>query len=824
MNESSQTETGLPHNSTMSNTGDGDNPSRQHQQRCLTTAHRAPSNAPAEPSVQQVSLRKWPHSSPTTSVSRRSSTSTIHGIRNLGSLDEAEKEEEEEEKDGSPKTNMDPAFVRICSLLTHLLTDASIAVGGPDAEETLGARSSLVFMDDDGIEESEAMSDMDQDNLFVKEVKNIKNNKADSATEPALSRFSVEAEGGEGGEGPGERGLYKDHLGGGCGERYSGKWSWAASTSDLGGSRKRRSWSSRMAKGQSLFLELQQSVQANESPMSQDEATVHDLQNHRQVTDVREDDHPTLDSRYKQQDATTKPFDRSSPPSMPTQSAPSSDSSASWTPRRVPLKTPRRCASFPPNRAIEQIQNQERQRQHTEELQRVIERVESELSQTVETIDGLTRDLVAVATHQQWVHMNLQRNYYQRFAQYHNTVSAPSSQLLRRSSYFDSNRSSLVGTALAPRWTMGDTQAHERARSVDSWAEPVYFAPSYFLDEGTPFDCNWTNEQEDEATLSTPQRQDVMGAMDVQESMFLDKDDDIHPQDHRQQPSPGFFSGMERHEGSENPLSLQRQSNRFSKSSSAYTLVDESMSPPTHPLSYSPNSSCRNSASSNFSVDTRTDRSHLHDQKDDMDYQEVQRDLGPRGTLCRPDADQHRTPTISKEATSTNPEEFWVFLSSLILYLAPVNVEAPVPAPTPAQSSTPLSGMPTWTTVPTDFTATASSGQDHKLMCTDLTPPKTNKLLEQTTITTTVLTVRNDPDHQEKRRQLMARTVMTTTFQLFSLLFWTLLFSIATMLLAPPLTRIARRRILYTMDHIVVELVTVQTTDDEQQDDPTLYR
>jgi hypothetical protein len=69
----------------------------------------------------------------------------------------------------------------------------------------------------------------------------------------------------------------------------------------------------------------------------------------------------------------------------------------------VTLPTPRRRASFPPRRS-DRIQIH-----HAEELQWVIQRVDAELDRTVETIDDLTRDLVAVATHQNWMKAHLER-------------------------------------------------------------------------------------------------------------------------------------------------------------------------------------------------------------------------------------------------------------------------------------------------------------------------------------------------------------------------------------------------------------------------------
>ncbi|KAF9140678.1 hypothetical protein BGX30_006162 [Mortierella sp. GBA39] len=69
----------------------------------------------------------------------------------------------------------------------------------------------------------------------------------------------------------------------------------------------------------------------------------------------------------------------------------------------VTLTTPRRRASFPPRRS-DQIQIQ-----RAEDLRRVIQHVDAELDRTVETIDDLTRDLMAVSTHQNWMKTHLER-------------------------------------------------------------------------------------------------------------------------------------------------------------------------------------------------------------------------------------------------------------------------------------------------------------------------------------------------------------------------------------------------------------------------------
>ncbi|KAF9195705.1 hypothetical protein BGZ50_003875 [Haplosporangium sp. Z 11] len=69
-----------------------------------------------------------------------------------------------------------------------------------------------------------------------------------------------------------------------------------------------------------------------------------------------------------------------------------------------PMLSPRRCTSFPSWRS-----DHAELQLHTEELQQVIQRVDTELDRTAETIDGLTRDLMTVATHQSWLQMTLER-------------------------------------------------------------------------------------------------------------------------------------------------------------------------------------------------------------------------------------------------------------------------------------------------------------------------------------------------------------------------------------------------------------------------------
>ncbi|KAF9362377.1 hypothetical protein BGX34_006290 [Mortierella sp. NVP85] len=64
----------------------------------------------------------------------------------------------------------------------------------------------------------------------------------------------------------------------------------------------------------------------------------------------------------------------------------------------------KRCASFPTMRAeMVEIQN-------AGELREAIETMDAELDRTVETIDGLTKDLMAVATHQSWMQTRLEEN------------------------------------------------------------------------------------------------------------------------------------------------------------------------------------------------------------------------------------------------------------------------------------------------------------------------------------------------------------------------------------------------------------------------------
>ncbi|KAF9984619.1 hypothetical protein BGZ65_013042 [Modicella reniformis] len=64
----------------------------------------------------------------------------------------------------------------------------------------------------------------------------------------------------------------------------------------------------------------------------------------------------------------------------------------------------RRCASFP------SMHSDMVEMQNAGELQQVIQCMDAELDKAVETIDGLTRDLLAVATHQSWMQMKLEKS------------------------------------------------------------------------------------------------------------------------------------------------------------------------------------------------------------------------------------------------------------------------------------------------------------------------------------------------------------------------------------------------------------------------------
>ncbi|KAF9432093.1 hypothetical protein BGZ76_011270 [Entomortierella beljakovae] len=77
-----------------------------------------------------------------------------------------------------------------------------------------------------------------------------------------------------------------------------------------------------------------------------------------------------------------------------------------------PIKAPRRCASFP------SMKSEMIEMQHAGTLQQVIQHMDSELDRTVETINGLTRDLVAIATHQNWMQTNYERSNQFQTLQY----------------------------------------------------------------------------------------------------------------------------------------------------------------------------------------------------------------------------------------------------------------------------------------------------------------------------------------------------------------------------------------------------------------------
>ncbi|KAF9181857.1 hypothetical protein BGZ51_005137 [Haplosporangium sp. Z 767] len=81
------------------------------------------------------------------------------------------------------------------------------------------------------------------------------------------------------------------------------------------------------------------------------------------------------------------------------------------------------------------------QEPHKDEQWQVTQNVDSELDRTVETIDGLTRELVAVATHQNWMQTKLQktlefqRQQVEQIERVHSTPHSQTNPLLNRQQY-----------------------------------------------------------------------------------------------------------------------------------------------------------------------------------------------------------------------------------------------------------------------------------------------------------------------------------------------------------------------------------------------------
>ncbi|KAK3846029.1 MAG: hypothetical protein J3R72DRAFT_435126 [Linnemannia gamsii] len=314
------------------------------------------------------------------------------------------------------------AFDRICSLLTHLITDASTAVSTSENKDADGGGLSVIIPHYLPIVCSES-ENSDNDEVQEQQQQEALDPRGQGgAMDPPINHDDY-------GGLDGRNLIYdeehhqipespRDQIRRRIDDSRKKRWARTRSGSYITSPSKRTS----------LFLELQ-NLQMEEQPMGEQHSTTPVLNHHhrhldsgfeslgklRQLQDFGPMDHGALSPVFGSFSA-GRTLDSLVTTTTTTTTTTTAGGFSPATPSRSldfelfdselgsPITlTPRRRASFPPRRS-DRVQLQ-----RAEELQRVIQRVDAELDRTVETIDDLTRDLVAVATHQNWMKTHLER-------------------------------------------------------------------------------------------------------------------------------------------------------------------------------------------------------------------------------------------------------------------------------------------------------------------------------------------------------------------------------------------------------------------------------
>ncbi|KAG0019065.1 hypothetical protein BGZ80_006348 [Entomortierella chlamydospora] len=285
-------------------------------------------------------------------------------------------------------------FDRIYSLLTHLIVDASTAVSTPPSTSEGGGASAvgviptivpLIYSSSD----SSDADDVDDDDAGDNTTKD-NNDESKDTQEKRQDFVGLDRD---------DRAWDRDVF-----RRRSGLFS-----------------ERNLTKRRSLFLELQ-SCQPQPQPEEEEEGVVG---NQPKNDDVEVQDSVDQDACQQQQQQEDDPVAEviiSHQEPSPTESQPAQDKALPWiysaeeytTEQADGLLHPddavvcttrlRRSASFP------SMKSDMIEMQHAGKLQQVIQHMDNELDKTAETIDGLTRDLVAIANHQNWMQMNLEKS------------------------------------------------------------------------------------------------------------------------------------------------------------------------------------------------------------------------------------------------------------------------------------------------------------------------------------------------------------------------------------------------------------------------------
>jgi septal ring-binding cell division protein DamX len=297
------------------------------------------------------------------------------------------------------------AFDRICSLLTHLITDASTAVStAPDGSQQpsnipLPQFSPLISSESESSTHSDASDDddqdeADQDSSTFKPIDGGKNtaNPQDEFIKrlqgpegvPPLEELELEI------EDPKPSIRYRKGL--------------------------RSRYNQPTKRLSSLFMELSNTQRTGDS--LQDELTSPKISSETKNldTELTAKEKPTRKPRHSVSSLSISSTRSSRPSSMynNTRQADPADPQVNFDGQPLSpmsVHVPRHRASTSSMRSSSSSSRSDSL--HTDlEVQQVFQGVNSELDRTVETIDGLTRDLVAVATHQNWMQMKLQKTLH----------------------------------------------------------------------------------------------------------------------------------------------------------------------------------------------------------------------------------------------------------------------------------------------------------------------------------------------------------------------------------------------------------------------------
>ncbi|KAG0378302.1 hypothetical protein BGX24_004222 [Mortierella sp. AD032] len=308
------------------------------------------------------------------------------------------------------------AFDRICGLLTHLITDASTAVStAPDGSQQpsnipLPQFSPLVTSDSEGFAHSGASDNDDDvddsdDDKVVQDATAMKAAQTDDNNNtPPQDEFMKRLQGPEGVPHMEELELEMEEPKPSIRYRRSLRSRYDQPTKRLS----------------SLFMELSNTQMSGDS-LQDDLPSPRFLPDTKNVDSelAKEKEKPVRKPRHSVSSMSLSSTRSSRPSSMYVSSSTrQTDSMDAQSPLEGRPLSPKTSTHVPRHRASSSSMRSSSSSSRSDslpndlEVQQVMQGVNSELDRTVETIDGLTRDLVAVATHQNWMQMKLQKTLH----------------------------------------------------------------------------------------------------------------------------------------------------------------------------------------------------------------------------------------------------------------------------------------------------------------------------------------------------------------------------------------------------------------------------